>query len=466
MCGSRSIVGRLITYGTFYSIEVIEQTVNMVDFNLSPTQQAIRSAARSFAATHLKTARSIYEAAAAKPDARWEDRFRSTKPIYEAAAQAGLIKAQIPQALGGTGGGLIDAAIVVEELYAVETSASLTILGAGLGLLPLIIAGTPDLHERFLKPFLDGQKAPLASLVFSEPAGSANYADVGGSGLGTVAVQEGEEFVISGEKIWATDSGGWDDRGADFSCVCCRVKDSGPDMRSQVAIIIVTRSDIEANEASAFTVLSHPQTVGHTAVNGPHIRYKNLRVPKSNMLAPPGKGADVIDLTFTASAALVGAMGIGVMRQVFEHALAWAKTEKRGGNEVMLKKQSVSDLLIKIKIRCEAARALTWKAACAFDMKPESAAAAELCYAAKILSSESAVESVMDGISLIGVSAYSRAHPLGDLLQDAMVLPIFDGGNVGVRRRQIESIFAMPGYDPWEATFGKASPPSALNGTH
>ena len=54
---------------------------------------------------------------------------------------------------------------------------------------------------------------------------------------------------------------------------------------------------------------------------------------------------------------------------------------------------------------------------------------------------------------------------MGDLLQDATVLPIFDGGNVGVRRRQIERIFALPSYDAWEATFGKDTS-SEMNGTH
>lgn len=173
----------------------------MVDFNLSDHQKAIRNAVRSFAATHLKNARAIYESAAAKPDATWKDGFRSTRPIYEAANKGGLIKAQIPQPLGGTGGELIDATIVVEEMYAVETSASLTILGTGLGLTPLVIAGSSVMQQKFLKPFLAGEGAPLASLVFSEPAGSANYAAVDGSGFGTVAVEEGDELVISGEKV-------------------------------------------------------------------------------------------------------------------------------------------------------------------------------------------------------------------------------------------------------------------------
>lgn len=51
-------------------------------------------------------------------------------------------------------------------------------------------------------------------------------------------------------------------------------------------------------------------------------------------------------------------------------------------------------------------------------------------------------------------SAYSRKSKLGYLLQDALVLPVFDGGNVGVRRRQIEKIFAQDDYDANETTYG------------
>lgn len=370
----------------------------MVTFDLTEQQQGIRSHVHAFAATHLAHARSLYDPPT--PHATWEARFRSTQPIYREAVKAGLIRAQVSQALGGTGGALIDSALVVEELYAVETSASLTILGTGLGLFPLILAGTPTLHEMFLPPFLSGQGTPMASLVFSEPTGSANFAEAGGPGFATVAREEDEQYVISGEKIWATNCSGWDDRGADLQCVLCRVEGSASDVRGQVAVIIVTRDDIAKNDPQAYEVLYHPQTIGHTAVNGPHIRFNNLRVPKANLLAPPGKGADIVEMTFTASAALVGAMGVGVMRQAFDEALAWAKTERRGGAEIMLRKQSVADLLIKIKTRLEASRALTWRAADAFG---KTKFGGELCQEAKIFCSESAVESVTDAINLIGV---------------------------------------------------------------
>ena len=370
----------------------------MIDFTLTPEQQQLRKHIQSFAQSHLVHARKLYDPVT--PHARWEHRFRSTQPLYAEAVKAGLIKAQVPTVLGGLGGSLTDAAIVVEEMYAVETSASLTILGTGLGLTPIIMAGTPELQQKFLAPFLTGEGTPMASLVFSEPTGSANFAEAGGPGFGTVAQIDGDDYVINGEKIWATNCSGWDDRGADIQCVLCRVEGSADNVRDQVAIVVVTREDIAKNNSKAFEVLEHPQTVGHTAVNGPHVRFNNLRVPLANTLAPPGKGADVVDMTFTASAALVGAMGVGVMRQAFENALAWAKSERRGGREVMLQKQSVADLLIKMKTRLEAGRALTWKAAQAFGTTKFGA---ELCYEAKIFCSESAVETVTDAVNLVGV---------------------------------------------------------------
>lgn len=142
---------------------------NMVSFDLTSSETAARSVARIFATTHLAPAKSTYQSLPAP-----ESRFQSLKPTYEAAVRAGLLKAQIPAPVGGTSTSLVEAAILVEELYAVEASASLTILGTGLGLTPLCLTYRPELRE-FLQPFLSGQGAPLASLVFSEPAGVVRF---------------------------------------------------------------------------------------------------------------------------------------------------------------------------------------------------------------------------------------------------------------------------------------------------
>ncbi|KAH6712104.1 acyl-CoA dehydrogenase/oxidase C-terminal [Leptodontidium sp. MPI-SDFR-AT-0119] len=266
--------------------------------------------------------------------------------------------------------------------------------------------------------------------------------------------------LISFLQMWATNCAGWDDRGADLQCVTCRLDSahnlagSTDEAKSKIMVLIVTRADIEGNPKTAYEVLDHPGTIGHVAVSGPHIRFSNLRVPAKNVLAPPGHGAEIIEVAFIASAALVGAMSVGLMRRCFESALDFAKRDHRNGTAPIITLQSVVDLLLNIKIRCEASRALTWKACSALEANP---AAAELACETKIFCSENAVQSVVEAMNAVGVVSYGDSQPFGIMMNDALCLPLFDGGNVGVRRRQIEALFSTEDYDPWASTFGKTS---------
>ncbi|EAW20638.1 acyl-CoA dehydrogenase family protein [Aspergillus fischeri NRRL 181] len=425
----------------------------MVDFTLSNSEQQTRAAARSFAAAHLAGAQAIYSDLATP-----EERFQSLQPIYAAAVKANLIKAQVPAQIGGSSTNLVEAAILVEEFYAVEASASLTIFGTGLGLTPVALAYRPSI-QKFLDPFLASEGAPLASLVFSEPAGVANWLEPGAPGLQTTARREGDEWVVNGEKIWATNSAGWDFRGADLSCVVCRCVDEGEVAQAScpqdlIMILLVTRQDIQRNGPDCFQVLKHVETAGHKATSGPHIKYTNLRVPVENVLCAPGTGAPIVLHSFEISAMLVGAMGVGVQRAVFDAALAFSH-DTRGGTVPIAQRQSVADLLINIKMRTETSRYLTWKAAHCLTSGPgEHAQRREHALLAKVHCSDAAVQSCLDAINAVGVSAYNLETPFASLLATALVLPIFDGGNVGIRRRALQDLFLEEGYQPWGTTFG------------
>lgn len=121
-----------------------------IDFQLSSAEKGIREAAAGFAAGPLKDIRNTYM------NYHGHERFQSTRPLYGEAVAAGFIKAQVTPRLGGGAGTLTEAAILVEELYSVEPSASLTIFATGLGLTPLNLAGKPE-HQEFLEPFLSGK---------------------------------------------------------------------------------------------------------------------------------------------------------------------------------------------------------------------------------------------------------------------------------------------------------------------
>ncbi|KAF2995324.1 hypothetical protein E8E13_000606 [Curvularia kusanoi] len=429
----------------------------MVNFSLSPEQKVLRSGVRDFARNVLSTAPKLYNHLTTQTT-----RFRSTLPIYQSAVSAGLVKGQVPVPYGGASASMLDAAIVVEELYAVEPSTAITILGTGLGLTPLILAGNEEQRERLLTPFTKLEGERLASFVHSEPGGTANWLRKGSTGLQTTAYKDGDEWVINGEKLWTTNSGGWDSRGADVQCVVCRQgspnepQDTEADPSSLILILIVTRGDIANNESGAYEVLSDPELGGHKSSSGPHTRFTNLRVPAANLLAEPGKGAQLVEKTFGMSAAIVGAMCVGIMRHAFEAALLFCKTNACGGTEPIIEKQSVADRLIDVKMKIEAARALTWKAMCVLESKEEALGweeRLEMALEAKVWCSDMAPKAVIECMSVVGIRAYAEDMPFSRLLQDASCLPLFDGGNVGVRRRQIEKILQKSDYEPWAATF-------------
>jgi len=205
--------------------------------------------------------------------------------------------------------------------------------------------------------------------------------------------------------MWATNCSGWDDRGADLQCVVCRYSQDGSDQDPQsnpadaIMILLVTREVVESNATSAYEVLKHVELPGHSSTSGPHIRFKEFRVPAHNLLAAPGKGAEIAVQCFTSTAVLVGAMSVGIMSQVFELALKFAKSDARGGAESLLSRQSVSDLLMDVKMRTDAARFLTWKACHAL----ENGKGAELALEAKIYCSDIAVKAVVDAMSAVGM---------------------------------------------------------------
>lgn len=98
---------------------------------------------------------------------------------------------------------------------------------------------------------------------------------------------------------------------------------------------------------------------GHSSTFGPRTRFTEFRVPGDNLLSAPGKGASVVLQCFTATTALVGAMATGIMAAAFEAALKFAKSDTRGGAQPIINHQSISNLLMDVKMRTDASRFLT-----------------------------------------------------------------------------------------------------------
>jgi butyryl-CoA dehydrogenase len=419
-----------------------------IDFTLTPEQQQLQLAVRDVAQKvlgdiddqirHLPT-----------PDAR----FAATRPAYEQLVQEGLLQQLVPAPAGGKGGGMVEMAVVAEELHAVDPSVSLTLFASLLGLLPMFLGGTPEQIQQHLPPFTAGTGAPLAAFCFSEPGGSANFdAPAPADGVRTTAVLDGDEWVINGAKRWVSSASGWDGHGADLLTVVCRTAtDPATPPDQALSVLLVPRPERGFRYEGAIDMLGHR---GHLA---PTFHLDEVRVPRGNVLGQVGAGKALVEGAFTGTAALVGVFGVAMMRAAFDHAWRFARTERRGGAVPIIEHQAVGYALVDAKTRIEAARYLNWKACHALDV--QSPHTLELAVQAKIFGSETAVAVITDLMRVVGIESYDRDQPLARILQDALVLPLFDGGNLGVRRRQLHTLLRDPGYDPLAAS-AVAAPPA------
>jgi len=412
-----------------------------IDFTLTPEQQRLREDARAFAWDVLTKV----DPATRELSSPLE-RFAATKPFYEQAVAAGFLRRLVPAPLGGEATGVVDMAVLAEEFHAVDVNVSLTLLATMLGLFPVLIAGTPEQAGRLFAPFTTGGGAPLAAFAFSEPGGSANFAEPApAEGLRTRARLDGNEWVISGAKKWVSSGTGWAGAGADLLTIVCRTE---PEASPENGISIIA-----VNGPTSGIVLDRAiDSVGHRAHLQPEFRLVDVRAPSDNLLGPRGGGKQIAEACFTGTAPIVGVFATALMRAAFDFSLRFAKTEKRGGATPIISHQAVGYALADAKMAIEAVRSLSFRAARAFDT--QAPGALELALHAKVFGSETAVRVISDLMRVVGIDSYDRNLPLGGLLADALVLPLFDGGNMGVRRRQLHTLMQAPDYDPLAASQG------------
>ncbi|KAM0346318.1 hypothetical protein ACHAPU_005749 [Fusarium lateritium] len=378
----------------------------MANYSLSETQLQLARDAAEFAQKELGPARGKYKHLSTQGE-----RFLATKPFYEATVKAGYLKAFIPAALGGTNTAFLDMSLILEEFYTVDGSVNIALIGTALGLMPLILGGTEEQKKRFLKPFISGDGDYLAGLAHSEPGGTANYLEKGGQGLGVTAKKEGDYYIVNGEKLWTTNSAGWDGKGAELTCLCVRCsEDGGPEKadvnpRDNVMILLITRDIIAQNDPQAYAVLSEPELMGHTGASGPHTQYTNFKVPATHLLCEKGDPTvSVIETAFSFTAALVGSMACGIMRTAFEQGLKFAKKDPRGGSVPIIYRQSVADLLIDCKTKADATRLLVRNALDGFDKeRGDAASRLEACLQVKIYGGEAAVQAVWEVMQAVGM---------------------------------------------------------------
>jgi acyl-CoA dehydrogenase len=354
--------------------------------------------------------------------AEWDEREETPWPVIQEAAKIGLYGFEgLAQFWADESGLLLP--IVNEELFWGDAGIGMSIFGTTLAVAGIFSAGTPEqLGEWVPRCYGTPDDPQVGAFCVSEPdAGS----DV--SALRTRAEYDAtkDEWVLNGQKAWATNGGI-----ASVHVVVASV-DSELGARGQAAFVIPPAT---AGLEMGTKVKKHGLRASHTA----DVFLDDCRVPGSCLLG----GKDKLDerlararegtksrgqaamQTFEVSRPTVAAQAIGIARAAYEYALEYAKERVQFGRPI-IENQAIAFALADMKMEIDAARLLVWRAAwMGRSGKPFENAEGSM---SKLKAGEVGVWVTERAIQILGGNGYTREYPVERMHRDAKIYTIFEG---------------------------------------
>ncbi len=364
----------------------------MLDFKLTEEQEQLIASARRFTKERII------------PVAAEADRTSEFPAgLFEAAWENGMVNPTVPQEYGGMGLGELDNTLITEELAYGCSGIQTSITANTLAATPIILAGNDEQKKKYLG-WLTSE--PIrASYATSEPNAGSDVA-----GIQTRFTQHGDDYVINGAKMWITNASHakW--------FVIFATQDPAAKHKGIAAFIVDA-------DTPGLKVGKHEDKLGQRASDTCGVTLEDVKVHKSQLLAPPGAGFKVAMETFITKRPDIGASAVGLMRRCLDECVAYAKERKTFGVPIA-QHQAIQFMLAEMAIRIEATQLLVRKAAWALDTHARSPLTSAC---AKAYGADSAMQTAIDAVQIFGGNGYVKEYPVEKLMRDAKILQIYEG---------------------------------------
>ncbi|HEY6739122.1 MAG TPA: acyl-CoA dehydrogenase family protein [Actinopolymorphaceae bacterium] len=333
---------------------------------------------------------------------------------YDALRASDFHAPHIPEAFGGVGADALATAIVIEEVARACAASSLIPAVNKLGTVPLLLAGSEELKQRYLPPVAAGEA--MFSYCLSEPDAGSDAAS-----MRTRAERDGDGWVLNGVKRWITNAG----------------------VSDYYTVFAVTSPADGARGISAFVVEKADEGVSFGApekklgIKGSPTRevyFDDVRLPPDRLIGTEGTGFKLALRTLDHTRVTIAAQAVGIAQGALDVASAYVKDRKQFG-QAIADFQGVQFMLADMAMKLEAARQLTYAAAARSERatRGESTSTTEdLTFfgaAAKCFASDVAMEITTDAVQLLGGYGYSSEYPVERMMRDAKITQIYEGTN-------------------------------------
>jgi butyryl-CoA dehydrogenase len=324
--------------------------------------------------------------------------------MVEKMRSLNLFGLQAPQAYGGAELDSISYAITVEEISRVSAAVGLCVtVHNSVGLYPIVRFGTEEQKRRFLPAMASGERIGAFCLTEAN-AGS----DAGG--VETIALRDGDDYVLNGTKIFVTNGG------ICGTTLIFAVTDPQNPQKS-AGVFIVER------ETPGFTVGEIEDLCGMRANPVSSLFLEDCRVPAANLLGRPGDGIRIGLATLDTGRLGVAAQALGLAQAAFEDSVRYAK-ERQQFKKPIASFQTIQNYLADMATQIDAARLLLYRACAVRDAgRPFGAEAAM----AKLFCSETASRVTSLAVQVHGGYGYSKEYDVERYFRDAKVTEIYEG---------------------------------------
>lgn len=361
-----------------------------MDFTFSPDQDGIRVAIERICAEF-------------GPD-YWLARDRDggfPVELHRALAQGGWLGIAMPEAQGGAGLGIVEAAIMmqaVSESGAGFSGASAVHMNI-FGLHPVVKFGTPEQHARMLPPLIRGEDR--ACFAVTEPNAGLNTLK-----LQTRAVRDGDAYMISGQKIWISTA-----QVANKVLLLARTTPAEQARGTEGLSLFYTDLD------RRFVEVREIEKMGRKAVDSNQVFFDGLRVPAADRIGEEGKGFSYILHGFNPERILIAAEAVGLGRAALKRAAGYAG-ERIVFDRRIGENQAVQHPLARSWMELEAADLMAFKAATLYDAGRPCAAEAN---AAKYLAGEACFRACETAVLTHGGMGYAREFHVERFMREAWI---------------------------------------------
>jgi alkylation response protein AidB-like acyl-CoA dehydrogenase len=360
---------------------------------LTAEQEMVRAMAREFAEGELRPIASEIDREARFP-------HETVKRMGE----LGLLGIMVPERYGGGGADTVSYVVAMEEIARVCAShAVIMSVNNSLYCDGVYKFGSEEQRERFLVPFATGQK--IGCFALTEPQAGSDATN-----QHTVAVRDGEHYVVNGRKAFVTNG-----REASVAMVFCQTDRSSG--HHGISALLIERG------TPGFQVPKVEDKLGIRASDTAEFVFEDCRVPVANRLGDEGMGFKIAMGSLDGGRIGIAAQALGIAVGAYELAVAYAKERKAFGVPVG-RHQMVQWMLADMATSIDAARLLTWRAAALKDRgKPCGTEAAM----AKLFASETAMKVTTDAIQVHGGYGFIKDYAVERYFRDAKITQIYEG---------------------------------------